>query len=183
MRIHTIALLLAVCVPVWGCGDDSSSSEEPTGAPVAGTSRAAKSKPIPKKKAAGAHEGIRAADLVESDANRDPFRSYLSEILTPRGHEAKIQRKVLMQRYGLDELQLIAVVAGGTRPRAMFRDPTGLGVTVKRGDYIGKSAGKVKQILSDKVIVQIKEDLEDGQSVADRVIDLHPKDELGDAPR
>ena len=121
---------------------------------------------------------LSAQDFVESETNRDPFRPYLSEFLTTQRRTAKIQRKVLLQRYGLDELQLIAVVAGGVRPVAMFRDPGGLGVTVKRGDYISKSAGKVKEILSDKVVVQIEEQLEDGRSMADRVIPLHPE---GDA--
>lgn len=116
------------------------------------------------------------SDFVESSANRDPFRPYLKEFLTPQQRTAKIQRKVILQRYGLDELQLIAVVAGRSNPLAMFRDPNGLGVTVKRGDYISKSAGRVKQILPDKVVVEIQEKLEDGESVADRVIDLHPKD-------
>jgi Tfp pilus assembly protein PilP len=59
----------------------------------------------------------------------------------------------------------------------MFRDPTGLGVTVKRGDFISKNAGKVKQILSDKVVVEIEEQSEDKSSLVDRVIDLHPKEE------
>jgi Tfp pilus assembly protein PilP len=84
----------------------------------------------------------------------------------------KVQRKVLMQRYALEELKLIAVVTGRTKPLAMFRDPTGLGISVMRGDYLSKSAGRVKQILPDRVIVQIEEYTEDQQRVAERVVYL-----------
>jgi Tfp pilus assembly protein PilP len=117
-------------------------------------------------------------DFTEGSSNRDPFRSFLSAFAKPtRRLAAKQQRKVILPRYGLDELKLIAVVTGGIRPCAMFRDPTGLGVTVKRGDFISKNAGKVKQILSDKVVVEIEEQSEDKSSLVDRVIDLHPKEE------
>lgn len=119
---------------------------------------------------------LNESDFIESESNRDPFRPYIKEFLTPQQQTAKIQRKVILQRYGLDELQLIAVVAGRTNPLAMFRDPNGLGVTVKRGDYISKSAGRVKQILPDKVVVEIQEHLDDNQTMADRIIDLHPRD-------
>ena len=116
-------------------------------------------------------------DFTEGSSNRDPFRSFLSAFAKPtRRLAAKQQRKVILPRYGLDELKLIAVVTGGIRPCAMFRDPTGLGVTVKRGDFISKNAGKVKQILSDKVVVEIEEQSEDKSSLVDRVIDLHPKE-------
>jgi Tfp pilus assembly protein PilP len=115
-------------------------------------------------------------DFVEGPANRDPFRSFLAEFNRPRRVAKKTERKIISPRYALDELKLIAVVTGGTRPLAMFRDPTGLGVTVKRGDYISKNAGKVKHILTDKVVVEIEEQSEDKSSLVDRVIDLHPKE-------
>jgi Tfp pilus assembly protein PilP len=79
-----------------------------------------------------------------------------------------------MKRYALDELRLVAVVTGSTvRPVAMFTDPTGLGVSVRRGDYISKGMSRVKQILDDKVIVEIEERSEDQKSRSERVIDIH----------
>lgn len=170
-------LALAVACALIACDDSApqlaSTAQAPQsgapapGAPAAGSPPAAES---------GQVVELNESDFVESETNRDPFRPYLKEFLTPQQQTAKIQRKVILQRYGLDELQLIAVVAGRTSPLAMFRDPSGLGVTVKRGDYISKSAGRVKQILPDKVVVEIQERLDDSQTVADRVIDLHPKD-------
>ena len=117
-------------------------------------------------------------DFVESIENsRDPFRSYLAEFSAPMKRTVKVQRKILMARYGLSELSLIAVVTGPIRARAMFKDPTGLGISVKRGDYISKNEGRIKQILADKVIVELREQSEDQQKVGDRVIELHPADE------
>ena len=119
-------------------------------------------------------------DFTESlDKNRDPFRSYLTEFAQPQQRLVTIQRKGLLSRYSLDELRLIAVVSGRVRPRAMFLDPSGLGVAVRRGDYIGKSFGKVKEILTDKVIIEIQEISENRQRVADRVIELHPEQAVG----
>ncbi len=116
-------------------------------------------------------------DFVESPSNRDPFRSYMSEFREQTAPQKRLpsQRKVRLKRYGLDEITLVAVVTGGVRARAMFRDPTGLGVTVVRGNYISKSEGEVKQILPGRVVVEIRESYEGGQKVADRVIELHAK--------
>lgn len=147
-----------------------------TPAAAAGTPAAA---PLVPAKESGRLE-LADRDFVESQENRDPFRPYVAEFLTTPQRTAKIQRKIILGRYGLDELALIAVVAGTARARAMFRDPTGLGVTVRRGDFISKSAGKVKDILPDRVIVEIQEQLEGGQTAADRVIEMHPKSERGD---
>jgi type IV pilus assembly protein PilP len=116
-------------------------------------------------------------DFMEGPGNRDPFRSFLAEFNRPKRVAKRSERKIILPRYALDEIKLIAVVSGGTRPVAMFRDPTGLGVTVKRGDYISKNAGKVKHILTDKVVVEIEEQSEDKNTLVDRVIDLHPKED------
>lgn len=116
-------------------------------------------------------------DFTERDDNRDPFRSFIQKFAAgPRRGDGR-QRKVVMRRYALDEITLIAVVTGSIRPRAMFRDPKGLGITVKRGDYISKSEGRVKQILVDKVIVEIEEKAENTSRRSDRVILLRPRGE------
>ncbi|MFH1129852.1 MAG: pilus assembly protein PilP [Pseudomonadota bacterium] len=115
------------------------------------------------------------ADFMESPSNRDPFHAILGKPGSSMPRMVEMQRKVILPRFGLDELTLVAVISGGARARAMFRDPTGLGVTVKRGDYVSKSVARVKQILSDKVVMEIEELEEEKRTVADRVIELHTK--------
>lgn len=112
-------------------------------------------------------------DFIERIDNRDPFHSFILKVAAGSRRSDRRQRKVVLKRYALDELKLIAVITGQTRPLAMFRDPKGLGVPVKRGDYISKSEGKVKQILADKVIVEIEASAESKRSKSDKVIPLH----------
>jgi Tfp pilus assembly protein PilP len=116
-------------------------------------------------------------DFVEAATNRDPFRAYLTEDRSRPGRiESDVKKLAKLGKYALDELRLIAVVTGPeVRAMAMFRDPAGLGVAIRRGDYISKSAARVKTILPGQVVVEIKEQYEGGLKIADRVIQLHAK--------
>ena len=79
-------------------------------------------------------------------------------------------------KYALEELTLIAVISGDANPRAMFRDPTGLGQTVKRGDYLGKSAARITKILSDRVVLEMSELTPGGTTKAlERAILVNPE--------
>jgi len=75
-------------------------------------------------------------DFVESNVNRDPFRSF-AKMFRVRPLEAP-QRTVIMPTVGIEDLSLIAIVSGVTTPRAMFLDQSGVGYAVERGDYIGR---------------------------------------------
>ncbi len=60
-------------------------------------------------------------------------------------------------------------------PRAMFRDPGGLGQSVKKGDYISKAGARVTKILSDRVIVELTETSGTGEPrVVERAILVNP---------
>jgi len=75
-------------------------------------------------------------DFVESEANRDPFRSY-AKMFETRPVE-QVQRTVIMPTTSIEEMRLIAIVSGIARPRAMLVDPVGVGHAVERGDYVGR---------------------------------------------
>lgn len=116
-------------------------------------------------------------DFTESTTNRDPFRSFMSEFKTAVAAPViKEQRNVKLKRYALDEIKLVAVITGEIRAQAMFRDPKGLGVVVRRGELISESKARVKQISPGRVVVEIREEYEGGQEVKDRVIELHSKE-------
>ena len=174
------ALVAAALLCLGGCGD--SKKKMPFGKPTAKKKRRRRPRrggpPVVKKRRRRKIRQVELSeqDFVESTTNRDPFRSYMTEFRTRAPKEKIIsQRNVLLRRYGLDELRLVAVVTGGVRARAMFRDPKGLGVTVTRGNYISKSEGRVKQILPGRVVVEIRESYEGEQKLSDRVIELHEK--------
>jgi hypothetical protein len=134
---------------------------------------------------------FRSEDFVESDANRDPFHSFLSDF--SGGPSITTQYKILLPKYSLDELKLIAIVGpptedlhgrsvpsrsggGYTQARAMFLDPQGTGQSILRGDHFSKADARVMRIDSEKgkVFVELKEDLGSGKTrLVERVLELH----------
>lgn len=107
---------------------------------------------------------LRDEDFVENeDSNRDPFRSYLRLFIEKTAPKAR-QIPAVFDKFALEELALIAVISGDANPRAMFRDPGGLGQVVKRGDYISKGAARITKILSDRVIVEQTEIMATGET-------------------
>ncbi len=78
-------------------------------------------------------------DFSEAEQSRDPFRSYVAtfaEVVRARVHT---ERKVLISRYSVDELRLVALVTRTDVPRAMLVDPTGRGWVVSKGQFIGRA--------------------------------------------
>ena len=120
---------------------------------------------------------LREEDFAENDeANRDPFRSYLDTWIERPTRIAPQVVPAIFAKYALEELTLIAVISGDANPRAMFRDPRGLGQTIKRGDYVGKSAARVTKILSDRVVLEMSEITPSGTAKAlERAILVNPE--------
>ena len=77
-------------------------------------------------------------DFAETDQSRDPFRSFVTVFVQQAQAHSVLQRKVLVDRYALDELHLVGIVIGAPS-RALLTDPTGLGWVAKVGDFVGKS--------------------------------------------
>lgn len=128
-------------------------------------------------------------DFVESERNRDPFRSFFAQT-QPAAKQALNQRKIAIAEYSLDELKLVAIVLGSDRPRAMFVDPSGKGTVVYKGTFIcrsetvrvGSGFGQEYQLnwrvdrIRDGDVVLIREDPAQPQiPPATRVIPLHPE--------
>ena len=130
-------------------------------------------------------------DFVESDRNRDPFRSFLVQ-QQPANKESLNQRKVELAQYSIDELKLVAIVTGADQSRAMFVDPSGKGTVVYKGSFvcrsevvhIGGSNGPEYQLnwrvdrIREGDVVLIREDpAQPAIPAATRVIQLHPEAE------
>jgi hypothetical protein len=73
--------------------------------------------------------------FVESPTVRDPFRRFSNriDIITTTD-----SRAVVLPRFALDELRLVAVVLGTDSPYAMVKDPTNAGTILRRGMYVGR---------------------------------------------
>jgi type IV pilus assembly protein PilP len=130
-------------------------------------------------------------DFVESDRNRDPFRSYLVQSV-PVNKQMSNQRKIALSQYSLDELKLVAIVTGGDQARAMFVDPSGKGTVVYKGSFvcrpevvhIGGSNGpeyqlnwRVDRIRAADVVLIREDPAQPAIPPATRVIPLHPETE------
>ena len=134
-------------------------------------------------------------DFVESDRNRDPFRSYVTIFVEKTVRRAENQRIVVLEQYSIDELKLVAIVNGGEYPRAMVVDPTSKGWVIKKGDYIGRADivhtggtngadyqlnWRVDRVRDGDVVLIRQDPAQPGIAPATRVIPLHPESETRD---
>ncbi len=182
------AVLVAFGLPVAiACGGSSPSSGPPPPPPVRTPVVASASAPSlpPELKGPEYTEN----DFVESDRNRDPFRSFIVQSQTVN-KTALNQRKVELAQYSIDELKLVAIVLGGDKARAMFVDPTGKGTVVYKGTFVcrpevvhvGGTNGPEYQLnwrvdrIRDGDVVLLREDpAQPAIPPATRIVPLHPE--------
>ncbi|MCP4808902.1 MAG: pilus assembly protein PilP [Proteobacteria bacterium] len=96
---------------------------------------------------------------------RDPFRSFFKTA----GPES-ITSPTPLQRFEVDQYQLVGIVWGITSPRSMVQDPEGIGHVIEVGTYIGKNWGKVTQINSDSVVITEEYQTIDGELVTNQIV-------------
>lgn len=142
--ITRISLALCAASALAACGSDDTWKPAPAnpgaapqpGAPGASPSASASAGPTAGLPPLPLRD-FQERDFAESDANRDPFRGFQADLLAQSKTRVTIQRKVLVDRYALEELKLTGLV-NGNPSRALLIDPTGLGWIAKVGDYVGK---------------------------------------------
>jgi type IV pilus assembly protein PilP len=188
MRPASIAALVLAGTPLLALACGTTTVSVPAPVPSARTA------PVASATASGLPPELKAPeytenDFVESDRNRDPFRSFLVQ-QQPANREALNQRKVELAQYSIDELKLIAIVQGSDKPRAMFTDPSGKGTVVYKGTFIcrpeivhiGGTNGPEYQLnwrvdrIREGDVVLIREDpAQPAIPPATRVVPLHPE--------
>lgn len=82
---------------------------------------------------------ITQQSFMESDAVRDPFRSFATMFVTRASNDENDTRAVVLGRYTLDDLRLVAVVLGTDSPYAMVVDPSHAGTILRRGVLVGRA--------------------------------------------
>lgn len=143
--IHKVpaAGLLALALSAVACGSPDKALEKANKGPSGGATAAAAVDagvaPVATTPAPMPRMEFAENDFVESDRNRDPFRSYASMFAPETSKRvAQTDRQIVLPQYSLDELKLVAIVTGGDYPRAMVLDPGGKGWVLKRGDWVGR---------------------------------------------
>ncbi|HJN75724.1 MAG TPA: pilus assembly protein PilP [Myxococcota bacterium] len=104
---------------------------------------------------------------------RDPFRSFFKTA----GPES-ISSPTALQRFEVDQYQLVGIVWGITNARAMVQDPSQVGHVIEVGTYIGKNWGKVTQINSDSVVITEEYQTIDGELVTNQIVMELPFDDV-----
>lgn len=86
---------------------------------------------------------------VRITSRPDPFRSFLWEVDEPVAAGTSP-----LERFGLDQLKLVAVVTRVATPYAMVEDPTGQGHLVRVGMLMGKDQAQVRSIGRDGLVLE-----------------------------
>ena len=128
---------------------------------------AAASAPAPAPAAASAAEGPPPEEIFVYNpiGKRDPFRTFL----TKENEDENGPARTDLQKYDIDQYELVGIVWGNERPRALVQDPTGEGFVMEIGTYIGKNWGKVTQIQSDVVVVTEEYEAMDGRLIVNPI--------------
>jgi type IV pilus assembly protein PilP len=137
-----VAAGLSLALLAGACG----SNEPPPPPPAAPAASGAPKPPPPPAAAASASASGSAlpvlvfneGDFTESDSNRDPFHDFGRTFLPVADKAKGPDYVVVLEKYGIDELKLVAIVNSGDGARAMFVDPHGKGWTVMRGMHLGR---------------------------------------------
>lgn len=140
----------------------SNGFSQTSGAPGAQTDAAA---PVPLAPVGG----------YDPSGRRDPFAPILSQ-LTPGQVDATLPP---LQRVGLTDMNLIAVIWGAYGYTAMVQTPDGNGYTVRKGTRMGPNNGVVSAITEKGIIVQERfTDVYGRKQEREYVKLLHPKEGL-----
>lgn len=144
MNRYIPALLLGVALT--GCDLLVDGSGTPQATPTAPAPEKPKEKVLSEL-----DKAIQAQDSYAYNpvGKRDPFRSFLA---SGSGGEDDVPTTPL-QRYEVDQYQLVGIIWGIERPRALVQDPEGVGHVMEVGTYIGKNWGKVTRINANEVVV------------------------------
>ena len=141
LQVMTLALALTGCDLLV---DGEGPAPDAAATPVAPAPTAAR-EPTVLDKAIEAQE----AYTYNPIGKRDPFRSFLAS--GERSGDDVPQTP--LQRYEVDQYQLVGIIWGIERPRALVQDPEGVGHVMEVGTYIGKNWGKVTRISAEEVVV------------------------------
>ena len=90
----------------------------------------------------------------------DPFLPLYKEEPVTKAKETEKKKKIRrlpltpLEKVDLSQLKLVGIIRAPSGNRALVEEATGKGYIVKQGTYIGINAGRVVDILSDRLIVE-----------------------------
>ncbi|MDY0290788.1 MAG: pilus assembly protein PilP [Desulfuromonadaceae bacterium] len=150
MRRYVLFFLLLLPWMLSGCSEDKPQQLKPvqTRSSVPPSGSASDNQVVSEEEVKRPEEPV---FVYAEDGRRDPFTSLLA-IKDPVESEA--EPLTPLQKFGLKEIRLIAIVIGKGEPRAMVMAPDKRAYTVTRGIKIGRNKGVVQEITPEEVIVE-----------------------------
>lgn len=118
-----------------------------------GQKAAAKAKKPVKEKPAVSEEYS-----YDATGKPDPFLPLIAEASPRKRTVASQKTKPLtpLQKYDLNELNLVAIISAGEKASALLEDSARFGYIVKDGMLIGKNDGVIKKITENGIIIEEK---------------------------
>jgi type IV pilus assembly protein PilP len=148
MRLYAVIFAFLAFWMVTGCSDNKPKELKPvqtrSTAPV-------RSAPDTIKEVATVEAEPIKPKFMYDERRRDPFSSLLT-IKDPVTDDA--EPLTPLQKFGLNEMRLIAIVIGKDEPRAMIEAPDSKAYTLTPGVKIGRNKGVVQAITPHEIIVE-----------------------------
>lgn len=102
--------------------------------------------------------------MYEPVGKIDPFRPLFTEepaietvAAFSKADKSKRKKRIPrtpLEKIDLSQLKLVGIVKSSDVNRALVEEVSGKGYVIKKGTYIGVNAGKVVQILDDKIVIE-----------------------------
>lgn len=173
----TISLCSLCCLS--GCKDKTNVAPAPVATSITKKSNAVNSKKVKDLQARLKHLLEPVTYSYSSDGKPDPFQPFLKtmqEVSERPAGEPEICANPL-ECMDIAQLTLVGIIGNDKNNRvAMAQDAAGIGYLLQPGMRVGYRNGRVKKILSDRVIVEEKfEDIRGELIVQKRLLLLYPE--------
>ncbi len=88
-------------------------------------------------------------------SDRDPFKSFVAARAAETVTRAKTPKiRTPLQRYSLDQLKVVGIIAGGSMRKALLEDDVGKGYVVSPGDAVGSEGGIIASVQQDRIVIE-----------------------------
>lgn len=127
-------------------------------------------------------ETPKISDFYNPRGKLDPFAPLIKEkpVTLAVKHRKAVRHKLLtpLEKLDLSQLKLVAILRAPSGNKALVEEDSGKGYIIKKGTYIGTNAGRVIDILPDKIIIEEEvEDIYGKISIRKKEIELKPPGE------
>lgn len=105
---------------------------------------------------------------------RDPFQPYFGQMELLPGNS--VGPVMYLQRFELDQLEIVGIIWDVSRPKAMIKDPNGTLHVVEQNAKIGKDNGYIGVIREGEIVIVVPIEDKGKTSYTTRVVNIGKKE-------